>query len=93
MRYKNIELDILSERYNFPVVDLHGLFKKIREGRFITDDGAQVEFKYPGGNFYSNDGFYPTAFGQAVIANEFIKALNKHYGMKIPLIHTREYLK
>jgi len=93
MRYKNIEIEILSERYNFPVVDLHGLFKKIREGKFITDDGVQVEFKYPGGNFYSNDGFYPTAFGQAIIANEFIKALNKHYGMKIPLIKTREYLK
>lgn len=92
MRYKNIELSILSERYNFPVVDLHDLFKKIREGKFITDDGVSVEFKYPGGNFYSHDGFYPTAFGQAVIANEFIKALNKHYGTRIPLINTREYL-
>lgn len=93
MRYKNIELDILAERYNFPVADLHGLFKKIREGKFTTDDGVHVEFKYPGGNFYSHDGFYPTAFGQAVIANEFIRALNQHYGMKIPLIKTREYLK
>jgi hypothetical protein len=93
LRRKNIELDLIGERYSFPIVDLHGLFKKIRKGEFTTDDGVMVEFKYPSGNFYSYDGFYPTAFGQAVIANEFIKALNKHYGMKIPLIKTREYLK
>ncbi|MBX2952846.1 MAG: hypothetical protein KF870_10090 [Leadbetterella sp.] len=93
LRRYNSSLDLYSKTYNFPVVDLHSMFKAIREGRFITDDGVLVEFRYPNGNFYSHDGFYPTAFGQAVIANEFIKVLNRHYGMKIPLIHTREYLK
>lgn len=91
-RYNN-SLILYSKTYDFPIVDLHSIFKKIREGKFITDDGVLVEFKYPNGNFYSNDGFYPTAFGQAVIANEFIKVLNSHYNMKIPLINTREYLK
>lgn len=92
LRYKNHELELLSKEYKFPVIDLYTMFKEIREGKFVTDDGVFVEFKYPGGNFYSNDGFYPTAFGQAVIANEFIKALNNHYKTKIPLIHTKEYL-
>jgi hypothetical protein len=57
----------------------------------VTDDGILVENKMDG-NFFSVDGITPTAFGQAIIANEFIKAINKHYQMDIPLIKTSDYL-
>lgn len=88
----NKELERLSSKYFFPIMDLNKLFKEIRAGKFYTDDGIKVESTYPGGNFYSLDGIYPTAFGQAVIANEFIKTINKFYKTDIPLINTKLYL-
>lgn len=67
------------------VVDLFDLYHRIHQGGYQTDDGVLVDGT-PHGNFFSSDGIYPTPLGQAVIANEVIKAINKHYGAKIPLI-------
>ncbi|MGX5854951.1 hypothetical protein ACWKW6_14955 [Dyadobacter jiangsuensis] len=67
------------------VFDLFDLYKRIHQGGYRTDDGVLVDGT-PYGNFFSSDGIYPTPLGQAVIANEVIKAINKHYGAKIPLI-------
>jgi hypothetical protein len=36
---------------------------------------------------------YPSAFGQAVIANEVIKIMNSFYKLEIELIPTKIYLK
>lgn len=88
----NQETISLSKSFNFPIVDINGLYKSIVKGTFVTDDGVRVDGSYPKGNFFSSDAIYPTAFGQAVIANEVIKTLNKFYKMSIPLINTREYL-
>ncbi len=88
----NKETESLSNSFNFPVIDINSLYKQIIKGTYITDDGVKVDGSYPKGNFFSSDAIYPTAFGQAVIANEVIKALNRHYRMAIPLINTREYL-
>lgn len=67
------------------VVDLFDLYQRIHQGGYRTDDGILVDGTAYG-NFFSSDGIYPTPFGQAVIANEVIKAINKHYGAIIPLI-------
>jgi hypothetical protein len=83
---------LLAKRYNLAMVDLYSLYDKILRKSYFTDDGIFVDSAYPNGNFFSSDGRYPTAFGQAVIANETIKAINLKYGMSIPLIATREYL-
>ncbi|WP_304233740.1 hypothetical protein [Jiulongibacter sediminis] len=88
----NYEKEVIARKLNYPLVDLHSLYKKIRNGEFITDDGVLVEDSFPKGNFYSADGIYPSAFGQAVIANEVIKAINSHYKTTIPLLQTREFL-
>jgi hypothetical protein len=86
-------LDRLAKSNNLPVVDIYGLYKKIIAGKYTTDDGVLVDAKWPSGNFFSQDGIYPTAFGQAVIANEVIKTINQHYKVAIPLTDTRFFLK
>ncbi|MCR9066474.1 MAG: hypothetical protein NXI00_21050, partial [Cytophagales bacterium] len=88
----NYEKEVIARKLNYPLVDLHSLYKKIRNGEFITDDGVLVEDSFPKGNFYSADGIFPSVFGQAVIANEVIKAMNSHYKTTIPLLNTREFL-
>jgi hypothetical protein len=87
----NTLLTTKAKEVGFALVDLHNVYKQITQGSYITDDGIRVENKI-NGNFFSSDGISPTAFGQAVIANEFIKAINAYYKTEIPLIPTREYL-
>lgn len=89
----NRAVAIYAKALGVPLFDINELYKKINEGRFVTDDGIQVIAKWPGGNFFSSDGMRPTAFGHAVIANEVIKLINTYYKTRIPLINTREYLK
>ncbi len=84
-------VEYLSKKYNYPIVDLKSLYQKILSGKYVTEDGIKVDAGFKG-NFFSSDGIYPTAFGQAIIANEFIKTLNSFYNSKVPLIPTKEYL-
>lgn len=83
----------LASKFEYPVVDLHGIYKRILDGQFVTDDGVRIDASYPNGNFFSDDGLHPTALGQAVIANEWIKVINKHYGARIPLLTISEFSK
>ncbi len=80
-----------AERFKVPVVDLKALYKQIIAGSFVADDGVKVDASFPNGNFFSSDGLYPTAFGQAVITNEYIKVINKAYQTRIPLLATRPF--
>ncbi|ACT91394.1 hypothetical protein [Dyadobacter fermentans] len=74
------------------VVDLFDLYQRIHQGGYKTDDGIEVDGT-PYGNFFSSDGIYPTPLGQAIITNEVIKAINKHYGAKIPLIDIAAFVR
>lgn len=78
--------------YNIPVVDLEALYQKIYEGRYVTADGLLIDGS-PRGNFFSADGLYPSAIGNAVIANETIKIINQHYSANIPLINVSLFSK
>jgi hypothetical protein len=82
-----------SEYLHVPIFDLNALYNKIWVGNLVSDDGIKVNGKWPEGNFFSVDGLYPTAFGQAVISNEIIKFINSHYKTDIPLVNTRDFLK
>lgn len=77
-----------ASRFSVPVVDLHALYAKILTGDYTTHDGVKIDPAYPTGNFFSQDGLSPTALGQAVIANEWIKTINQHYLTRIPLVNT-----
>lgn len=81
----------LAVKFEYPIIDLHGIYKHILAGQFVTDDGVRVDPSYTNGNFFSDDGLHPTALGQAVIANEWIKVINKHYDTHIPLLRISEF--
>lgn len=88
----NTEKELLSKRFGYPIVDIYSLYEKIIKGTYITDDGIRADPSWSNGNFFSSEGIYPSAFGQAIIANEVIKILNNHYKTEIPLIRTADYL-
>jgi hypothetical protein len=91
--YNTLTIEKKAKDNNFAVMDMNGLYKKIVAGTYTTDDGVKVDANWKTGNFFSADGIYPTAFGQAVIANEVIKTINQHYKTIIPLLDTKFFLK
>lgn len=91
VRVANRNLRAWADEFNLAVVDLAHIYQQINTGNYRTDDGLSVSGSLTG-NFFSSDGIYPTVLGQAVIANEVLKAINQKYQMKVPLIDIREYL-
>lgn len=91
--YNVNEIKPRAKELNWPIVDIYGLYKNIFTGTYVTNDGVKVDANWQKGNFFSADGINPTAFGQAVIANEVIKTMNQHYKLSIPLVETRFFLK
>ena len=86
----NLEVVKLAKKYNLALVDLNAIYKQIQQGNYTTEDGLKIDGS-PKGNFFSSDGTYPTAIGQAVIANEVIKSLNSTYRSRIPLINVQDF--
>ena len=72
------------------VVDLEKIYEQIHANTYTSSDGFRIDGSTRG-NFFSSDGIYPTAVGQAVIANEVIKAINTTYKSSIPLIDLKDY--
>jgi hypothetical protein len=84
----NDEMAMYSKRFGYPVVDIKTLYDKIINNTYTSNDGLKVTSK----EFFSTDGIYPSALGQACIANETIKVINNTYKTSIPLIKVREFL-
>ena len=74
----NERLTALASEHHAPVHDLYGLFRRVKE-EGISIGNRRLNAEYLGG-FYSLNGFYPGATGQATIANEILQILNREYG-------------
>jgi lysophospholipase L1-like esterase len=66
------------------LVEADALFNEIiKTGRI---DGVAVTTAFVSGGLFSLDGVHLTPKGYAIVANQFIKAINKQYNTQIPLI-------
>lgn len=77
-------LDELAAQKNIPVVDLNTFFKNLNNG--INVDGIPFNSEMVSGGFFSLDGLHPSQRGQALIANEFLRVINKYYEATVPLV-------
>jgi lysophospholipase L1-like esterase len=84
----NKHIVFIGNRYNVPVVDIKTLYEQIHKGDYVSESSKKVTDSI----FFSSDGIYPSAYGQALIANECIKTINDFYKTTIPLIQTDYYL-
>jgi lysophospholipase L1-like esterase len=57
----------------------------------ITYNGVAMNAKFISGGAFGLDGVHPTPKGYALIANEFIRVINKQYGSKIPAVDVNKY--
>ena len=70
------------------LVDIHPLTDDLRERGYVVG-GQRLTTDFLGGIF-SLDAVHPTNTGYAVIANEFIKALNSQAAAGIPPVNVRD---
>lgn len=77
-----------ASQYNLALVDMHTWFNSVKSG--IKWDGADLNTTFVSGGFFSLDGYHPNQKGYALIANEFIKAINGKYNSVIPTVNCTE---
>ena len=70
-------------------VDVNAFFSKIKTG--FVYNGVAVNAAFVSGGAYSLDGLNLTPRGNALLANEFIKAINNTYQSTIPEIDATKY--
>ena len=77
-----------ANQYNLALADMNAYFKNITSG--IQWNGEVYNAQFVTGGFYSLDGYHPNQKGYALIANEFIRAINAKYKSTIPQINCFE---
>ena len=80
----------LAGEFDIPVVDINSLLFELNNSGI---DGFTGEFvlKDPENTAFSLDGIHANNAGYAIIANSFIKVINKQFAMNIPLVNPEQY--
>lgn len=71
------------------VADVNGFYKKFKNG--IVYNGVSMNAKFVSGGAYSLDGVHLNPKANALLANEFIKAINTRYNATIPYADASKY--
>jgi lysophospholipase L1-like esterase len=72
------------------VFDAYTFLNNIKQNGLVVD-GLSLNSSYISGGIFSLDGVHLTPRGYAIVANEFIKAINLKYGSSIPLTNVAAY--
>jgi len=83
VRVVNARLKDLGASFG-TVYDLAALFRRVAESGYPVN-ARTLTGEFLGG-FYSLNGYYPGATGQAIIANEILDSLNRSYGSNYSMI-------
>jgi lysophospholipase L1-like esterase len=88
------EVELLSDRVNAyneviagaddgPLVDIHGFFQDVVEHGYEIG-GITLTKSFLTGGVFSYDGVHPSSAGYAIVADQFIQAINEQAGTDIP---------
>jgi hypothetical protein len=78
-----------AQSIGLAVADVHGFYKKFKSG--IVYNGVSMNSKFVSGGAYSLDGIHLNPKANALLANEFIKAINTQYNATIPFADASKY--
>ncbi|NPA38003.1 MAG: hypothetical protein GXO47_14265 [Chlorobi bacterium] len=82
-------LKSVAETNKLAFVDANAIMNKLIDGMVI--DGLSYNTQFVSGAFFSLDGIHASPRGCAIIANEFIKAINAKYGSSVPMASVNEF--
>lgn len=75
-------------QYNLALVNMNSYLNSVVSG--IKWNGVDFNAEFVSGGFFSLDGYHPNQKGYALVANEFIKAINSKYKSTIPEVYCTE---
>jgi hypothetical protein len=78
-----------ASSYGFALVETQPFFSKLESG--IVFNGVPLSSKFVSGGTFSLDGIHLNPRGNAMLANEFIKAINQKFNSKVPQINVLLY--
>jgi len=78
-----------ADDFDLAFVDANSIMETLMDGMVI--DGVSYNTGFVTGGFFSLDGIHASGRGYAIIANEFIKAINAKYGSTVPLANVNDY--
>ena len=81
--YNTTIANLVAAHDNFALVDIYSFFNNVAVNGYQTN-GLKFSTKYIEGGIFGVDGVHPTNQGYAIVANQFIKTINKAFGAKIP---------
>lgn len=86
----NEAIKSVSSQLNVPMLDADAVYSKLNTNGILWN-GAKYSTEFVRGGLVSLDGIHPTQRGYAVIANEFIQAINDNYYANVPLVDINDY--
>lgn len=81
----------ISKTFGLAFVDANAKMKELSSSSGIQWDGVTYTAEFVTGGAFSLDGVHLTGRGYAIIANEFIKAINKKYHSTLPQVNPNKY--
>ncbi|WP_374951583.1 SGNH/GDSL hydrolase family protein [Mucilaginibacter sp.] len=89
VNYNNTIKSIAATK-GLAVFDAYTFLNGVKQNGLVVD-GVSISSSYISGGLFSLDGVHLTPRGYAIVANEFIKAINKTYGSSIPTVSVSDY--
>lgn len=86
----NATIKGIAAQYNLAVFDAYTYLNQIKQNGLVVD-GINLNSSYISGGLFSLDGIHLTPRGYAIIANQFISAINTKYGATIPMANVASY--
>ena len=87
----NVSLKSLASQFKLAFVDANAKMVELSSASGIQFDGVKYSATFVTGGSFSLDGVHLTGRGYAVIANEFIKAINAQYKSTLPQVNPNSY--
>ena len=86
----NATIKSIAVAKGLAVFDAYTFLNNVKE-QGLVKDGISLNSNYISGGIFSLDGVHLTPRGYAIVADEFIKAINAKYGSTIPLANVSDY--
>jgi hypothetical protein len=86
----NTTIKSIAANKGLAVFDAYTFLNNIKQHGLVID-GVSINSNYISGGLFSLDGIHLTPRGYAIVANEFIKAINNQYNSTIPTVNIANY--
>lgn len=87
----NVKIKEVADAKNLAFVDMNAKMNELASNSGISWNGVKYTATFVTGGTFSLDGVHLTGRGYAIVANEFIKAINAKYKSNLPQVDPNKY--